>query len=259
MPEPPQASPQHHDPALYGDAFADVYDDWYSQLGDDDFVEAVAREMGPQPCRVLELGVGTGRLMHALHALRTPIVDLMTGVDSSAKMLQVATERGTSSISTLHQLDFSAELPTGPFDVIFVGYNTLFNLPSTDAIAACLSLVSNSLSPTGIFMTDLVIPHGDFDGEYSEVRTMANGDHVRSVSIHDPQAHTISGYFEHLTDETATRQRPWFVHYLLPHELDTAATRAGLVLRHRWADGHGSPFSADSTRHISTYTRVNSD
>ncbi len=52
-----------HDPARYGDAFADVYDDWYGELFDTDAaVDALAALAGPGP--VLELGRGDGTAGH---------------------------------------------------------------------------------------------------------------------------------------------------------------------------------------------------
>ena len=50
-----------YDASTYGERFADVYDDWYGDLGDPQAcVDTVARLAGGGP--VLELGVGTGRL-----------------------------------------------------------------------------------------------------------------------------------------------------------------------------------------------------
>ena len=55
---------QGYDNTSYGEAFADVYDDWYSDIGDvDAAVEALAQlaqDAGSLP--IVELGVGTGRL-----------------------------------------------------------------------------------------------------------------------------------------------------------------------------------------------------
>ena len=47
--------------STYGDAFADIYDEWYSDLHDNDFVEGICARLPDSPLRVLELGVGTGR------------------------------------------------------------------------------------------------------------------------------------------------------------------------------------------------------
>ena len=49
------------EPSAYGDAFADVYDDWYADVSDvGGTVDTVHRLAAGGP--VLELGIGTGRL-----------------------------------------------------------------------------------------------------------------------------------------------------------------------------------------------------
>ena len=240
-------------PSAYGDAFADIYDEWYATLTDDDFISALVARLPEQPMRILELGVGTGRLVRKLVTARTPIRDHIVGTDASEKMLAIARHAGIEELAQLECGDFSAELPPGPFDAIFVGYNTLFNLPDEQSLQSCLSLVARSLTPEGFFMCDLVIPRGDELEEFSEQRVMANGDRVTSTSRHDPTMRHISGAFIHSTADGHSVTRPWSVHYVSPEQLDTCATQVGLHLEERKADGHGSPFTSDSSRHISTY------
>lgn len=240
-------------PSAYGDAFADIYDEWYATLTDDDFVAAIARRLPASPARVLELGVGTGRLIRKLVTQRKPIVDSFVGTDASEKMLEIAHRHGIDKIASLECSDFSRHVPSGPFDAVFVGYNTLFNLANENDIASCLALVAKVLAPHGFFMCDLVIPHGDDTEEFSEERTMANGDVVTSNSRHEPHSRRISGSFVQHTMNGESITRPWTVHYVLPHQLDDLASRAGLRLIERTADGNGAEFTADSSRHISTY------
>ena len=242
-----------HDPSSYGDAFADVYDQWYSTLEDDDFIQVLARQLPKRSARILELGVGTGRLVEKLRTVRPEHGDQIVGIDASEKMLAIAHDRGIHNVAQLVCGDFSQALPSGPFDAVFVGYNTLFNLPSETAIASCLSHVAKVLSPTGFFLTDLVIPNNTEEMEHSSLRTMPNGDVIKSVSYLNPTLRTISGYFAHLLDGVETKKRPWRVHFVMPHQLDELANRAGLVLAERTADGNGTVFTADSSRHISRY------
>ncbi|MGA0204608.1 MAG: hypothetical protein ACO3LC_03485, partial [Ilumatobacteraceae bacterium] len=62
----------------YGDAIADVYDAWYGDITDlDASVDFLARFTGEG--RVLELGIGTGRLAVPLAATGASIV----GIDVS--------------------------------------------------------------------------------------------------------------------------------------------------------------------------------
>ena len=68
-----------YDESTYGDGFADVYDEWYSNLTDTE--STVARLVGiAGDGPVLELGVGTGRVAIAFaRATRAQVV----GIDAS--------------------------------------------------------------------------------------------------------------------------------------------------------------------------------
>ena len=55
------------DDSTYGDAFADVYDDWYAHISDVNATVATLTQLA-NGGSVLELGVGTGRLAAPLAA-----------------------------------------------------------------------------------------------------------------------------------------------------------------------------------------------
>ena len=74
--------------ATYGDAFADVYDDWYGDLADRDATISTVAALTPAGGRVLELGVGTGRLAVPLATALRPNDATVTGIDTSAAMLE---------------------------------------------------------------------------------------------------------------------------------------------------------------------------
>ena len=61
---------QGYEPQAYGEAMAEVYDDWYADISDADATVAAVVELvraaGGGP--VLELGIGTGRLALPLAA-----------------------------------------------------------------------------------------------------------------------------------------------------------------------------------------------
>src|SRR5438132_461197 len=89
----------------YGRSFADVYDAWYSDVSDvEATVERIASLAGAG--RVLELGVGTGRLALPLAHAGVAI----TGIDASIEMLDaLRTKDGTDR--ALVALGDMAELP----------------------------------------------------------------------------------------------------------------------------------------------------
>lgn len=240
----------------YGDSFADVYDEWYANLDDADFVQCLVRALPPTPVRVLELGVGTGRLVQQFLDLRDGIADTFVGVDSSQAMLDVAIQRNFPSTVTLSVADFSQSLPDGPFDVVFVGYNTLFNLPNEEAMRSCMALVAERLCDNGIFAFDVVHPIGDGTTDHTRVRSMTSDEVVLSVSRHDSGAQRIMGQFIHFKHNGTTHLRPYSVRYFSPEQLDAMAFDAGLRLESRTSDGNGTTFTDDSPRHISKYTKI---
>lgn len=245
-----------YDASTYGESFADVYDSWYADLDDDDFIASVAASLPAQDSHILELGVGTGRLVRALRTLRAGYNDSIVGVDTSEAMLAIARSADLGTATELLTMDFSQSLPDGLFDAIFVGYNTLFNLPNTEAIAQCMQLVAARLSADGHFHIDVVNPMPTDQSDHMRIRTMTTGEVVLSISRHEVAEQRIIGQFVQFTNGQQARLRPYSVRYVNPEQLDDLAHSAGLTLVSRHADGEGNPITPDSHRHVSKYTRA---
>lgn len=242
--------------STYGDAFADVYDEWYETLDDADFVDAVVESLPSHGARVLELGAGTGRLLDALHRARANVPDVLVGVDSSEAMI----ERGRARLgdrARLVRADFSSSLPDGPFDVVFAGYNTLFNLPDDAALDACLALVSSRLAVGGAFLVDVAVPATDNAGrDHVGVRSMSTEAVVLSVTRVDRADQRIVGHFVQLAQGLPVRLRPWSIRYWTAEQMDLIAARHGLRAQRRGADGHWNPAGDDVHRYVTLYRRI---
>lgn len=243
-----------YDASTYGDSFAAVYDQWYSDLDDADFLEFIVTSLPPQSVRVLELGVGTGRLVAQWLSLRSTSNDTIIGIDSSEAMLQIAQEKNfPNSVSFVHG-DFAEQLPIGPFDVVFIGYNTLFNVPDEAALQDCISTVAHVLAPSGSLYIDAVIPNSTEASTHESMQTMATGEEVLATSHHDPLSQRITGTFTHLGPEQGSQIRSFAIRYFTPPQLDAIAEQSGLSLFSRYADGRQTAFTSDSHRHISRYS-----
>jgi trans-aconitate methyltransferase len=203
---------------------------------------------------VLELGVGTGRLVAQWLLLRPTSNDTIIGIDSSEAMLQIAHEKNFPASVSFIQGDFSEQLPTGPFDVVFIGYNTLFNVPDESALRACISHAAHALTPTGSLYMDAVIPNSTEASTHESMQTMATGEEVLATSHHDPMSQRITGTFTHLGPEHASQIRSFAIRYFTPPQLDAIAEQSGLALFSRFADGRQTAFTSDSYRHISRYS-----
>ncbi len=254
----------------YGDAFADVYDDWYADITDLEttvsFVADLATAGGTRPGSVLELGVGTGRLALPL-AARTAEV---TGVDSSRKMLErLASADPDRTVKTVLG-DMVDELPSGQYDVVLAAYNTVFNLTSADRQQACFDRVAAVLSPDGAFVVEAFVPRHPNDGSDGAeaadgtvasprgsqvtVRSMTADSVVLSASVHDATTQMAEGQFIEFSESGGVRLRPWSIRWADPDELDRMAAHSGLEVAERWADYDRSTFDSASDRHVTVYT-----
>ena len=234
--------------STYGDAFADVYDDWYEQVTDVEGTAALISNLS-EGLDVLELGVGTGRLALPIAAAGVPI----TGVDSSSEMLKRLTARDTSGLVTTHLADMASWLPTGPFKLIFCAYNTFFNLVNPDDQEKCLQLVSDRLTPDGLFVLEAFVPSNYplLPTRAVESRHMTKAT-VLNITIREKISGVVRGQSIQV-GEAGPILRPWRILIKTPDELDQVAARHGLDLVERWQDWHRSPFTSSSDHHVSVY------
>ncbi|MGI9052925.1 MAG: class I SAM-dependent DNA methyltransferase [Ilumatobacteraceae bacterium] len=236
----------------YGDAFADVYDEWYSASTDPEPIVELVTELAGLGGAVLELGVGTGRLAVPLAARGLAV----HGVDASSAMLDRLRTRDPDRLVTVIEGDMVDDLPSGPFDVVLVAYNTFFNLESAERQAACFAAVAERLGSGGRFVIDAFVPEDPpRTGTVVAIRTMTAQHVVLSISDHDPEQQHAAGHLVQLVDGQPVRLRPWVVRYAPPSELDELAGKAGLRLEIRWEDADRRPFDSASPRHVSVYAR----
>lgn len=243
--------------STYGDRFADVYDSWYHDVSDVDATVAAIRELCSRG-RVLELGVGTGRL--ALPLVRAGFS--VDGIDSSAAMLERLSAHDPEGLVRCHLGDMVTDCPPGPFDVILIAFNTIFNLPGPDQQAALFAAASQRLGPMGRFIVEASIPDAWPDPQSQlgsetagevRVRSMTVDQVVLSVTRHDPITGRAEGQFIEITETGGVRLRPWSIRSVPVEELDLMAAAAGLVLEQRWEDFSKRDFTDQSDRHVSIY------
>ena len=248
-----------YDATTYGEAFADVYDVWYQGVSDVDTTVAKLAELAGvadtppgERRRVLELGVGTGRIAVPLATTHRDRVDVV-GVDASPAMLTALGAHDADGLVRTHCADMVSGLPDGPFDIAVIAYNTLFNLTADGEQQRCFHEVARRLRPGGCFVIEAFVPDPAYDGDDVSIRSMTADRVVLSVSRHDAARQRAEGHFVELTELGGVRLRPWSIRYATPRELDDMAAAAGFVLQSRSADMAGAPFDDSSDRHVSVY------
>lgn len=240
-----------YDQRSYGEGFADVYDEWYSDVTDVEATVTRMAEVAGAEGRVLELGVGTGRLAVPMADARLSVV----GIDSSEAMLAKLAERDTHQRVESICGDMIDDLPDQDFDAVLIAYNTIFNLLGEGEQQRLFHQVAARLAPTGAFVVEAFVPEFQRGDESSEVsvRSMATDHVVLSVSVNRPDEQFAEGQFLQFSESGGVRLRPWAIRWATPAQLDEMASAAGLRLDGRVADMAGAAFTDDSTQHVSIY------
>lgn len=150
----------------------------------------------------MEFGAGTGLVT----ALVAPTFDRVMAVDSSAKMLDVLRSKqkslGLNNVETL-ELDATAALPEGPFDLIFSSM-TMHHIDDIPALFANLCerlaiggwlAVADLESEDGSFHADPqgIRHHGFEPGTIRDWLISAGFNEVKVETIHEVRKETSSG------------------------------------------------------------------
>ena len=237
------------DPGLFGRLWAATYDG----PGNPDPAPAVdflapLAEGGP----VLELAIGTGRVALPL-AERGLTVE---GVEASPEMVAHLRAKPGGADMPVTVGDMADVPVAGPYRLVFLVFNTLFNLVSEERQAACFRNVARVLAPGGAFVIETFVPDpADFDrDEQVQVREVTEDSATIRLHRYDRAAQTFVRQTVTF-DAAGVHLKPFAMRYAWPEQIDELAERAGLRLTERYADWDRSPFDADSRSHISVYRR----
>ena len=241
-----------YDESTYGEAFADVYDDWYHDVTDVPATVDLLRRLGGDG-PFLELGIGTGRIALPLAATGASV----TGIDSSPAMLdRLADHAATRSLSvSVVRGDMVRDLPTGPFSTVFVTYNTFFNVRDADRQQRLFHEVASRLSPGGRFVIEAFVPDLSRPaGGNVGVRSLGAERVVLVADVHEPAEQRVDGQIIEFTEAGGVRLRPFSIRYCPVDELDRMAALAGFTLERRMETMAGDvEFSPESATHVSIY------
>ncbi|HQZ34692.1 MAG TPA: class I SAM-dependent methyltransferase [Ilumatobacteraceae bacterium] len=242
-----------YDDSSYGDSFAEVYDEWYHGISDVGATVTTLVSLA-QGGRVLELGVGTGRLAVPLAAAGLEV----HGLDSSELMLQQMAMKDGGAVVHAHRGDMVHDLPEGPFSLVFVAYNTFFNLLTHERQQSCFAAVADALVEGGCFVIEAFVPDPEHDPASNiTVRSIAADRVVLSVSTTNAIDQVAEGQFIDITEAGGVRLRPWSIRWATTVQLDDMATAAGLRLADRWEAFDRTPFTTESERQVSVFCKGN--
>lgn len=239
---------KNYDPMMsFGEDTAEVYDEIDRR---EDTMEAVAfleQMAGAGPA--LELAIGTGRVALPL-AARGMRVD---GIDLSPAMVAKLRAKPGGDQIPVTMGDFADVPIQGAYRLIYLVYNTLFNLLTQDDQVRCFENVAAHLTDDGAFVIEAYVPYVT-QLQHVKAEAIEVDEVTLDVGRLDPVKQLY--YESHVVlSRKGVRLFPIVQRYAWPGELDLMARIAGLRLKERWANWTRQPFTADSWSHVSVYGR----
>ncbi len=199
----------------------------------------------------LELAIGTGRIALPLAARGIEV----HGIELSAAMVaRLRAKPGGQAIPVVIG-DMATARVAGEFSLVYLVFNTIMNLTTQDAQAACFVNASAHLAPGGHFLIEVGVP--DLRALPPGKRHVVFGadDAHWGIDEYDVQAQgLVSHHFTRDRDGRWTLRSIPF-RYVWPAELDLMAANAGLRLHTRSADFSRTPFTDASTSHVSIWEK----
>lgn len=236
----------------YGDIYAPIYDALFGNRDNLDLVTHVLAGLaGDEP--ILELGIGTGRIALPLAARGLQVY----GIDNSEAMLERLNAKPYAERMVTRVGDMAVDGFDIPFGLVFVAFSTIYLIHTQERQVETFRNAARHLRPGGVFVVEAFVHDRTRWTHLQETLTT----HV------EPECVTLRvGTLDPMTQIIAMQQidlspaglafRPNKLRFIYPSEMDLMAQLAGLRLRERWGDWHGSAFTATSSTQIAVYEKV---
>jgi SAM-dependent methyltransferase len=238
------------DDGYFGEGIAARYDADTSGMHDESVIAAVIDVLAELAGdgRALEFGVGTGRI--ALPLARRGVE--VHGIDMSKAMVARMRDKPGGAQIDVTIGDFAETRLPGEFSLTYLVFNTINNLTTQDEQVACFANAAAHLARGGSFVVEVGVPALRLLPPGQRAVPFDVGEKYWAYDLYDCATQSMSSHY--VDDANA---RLWSVpfRYVWPAELDLMARIAGLVLVERWQDWDGTPFTHESTRHVSVWRK----
>lgn len=240
----------------FDDDIAAAYDG--SLRGDEDDAVACLAELA-NGGRVLELAIGTGRIGLPLAATGVRV----DGIEQSAAMIARLRSKPGGQTLEVWQGNMADVDVAGMYRLVFVVFNSIFNLLTQDEQVRCFAGVAQHLDPSGRFLLEAAMPGREestpgptyrLDQQWVTTEQVGVAQVVIEAGRYDPATQLIDKNRVTLGAD-GIRLDPISLRFAWPSELDLMARLAGLRLLSRSGGWRGEPFTATSRRHVSVYGR----
>jgi hypothetical protein len=212
------------------------------------FLEQLARG-GP----ALELAIGTGRIALPL-AVRGIRVD---GIDFSPAMVAKLQAKPGADKIAITMGNFADVAVPNTYRLIYVVFNSLFNLLTQDEQVRCFKNAAAHLTDDGLFVVEGGVPADWYrlrNNQYVDLEAIEVEKVRLDVARYDPVKQLLEE--THVVLSSAGVQlKPIVTRYAWPSELDLMARIAELQLKERWGGWSREPYTATSRNCVSVYGR----
>jgi SAM-dependent methyltransferase len=237
---------------FFGERVAASYDEDGTGMFDPAVVEPVVDALAGYAGegRALELAIGTGRIALPLAARGVPVA----GIDDSPAMIARLREKPGGAELEVALGDFSTTRVEGEFTVVYLVFNTIFNLVTQEAQVACFENAARHLASGGRFVVETHVP---------DLQRLPPGETIvpfrvepggMSFDVYDVVTQRFSSQHFDFVDGRV-EAFPVEFRYAWPAELDLMARIAGLALEGRWAGWRREPFDSLSRGHVSVWAK----
>lgn len=191
----------------------------------------------------LELAIGTGRIAVPLAERGVRVA----GIDLSPDM--VAELRKKTNAIPVAIGDYATTRVEGEFSLAYIVFNSISNQTTKEGQVATFANAAAHLEPGGCFVVEV----GTKNREPLEVFDLSD----THVGIDEYDADTQRLVSHHFNLRDGSWERVSMPFRSASHgEFDLMARLAGLRLRERWGDWDRSPFTAESTKHVSVWEKA---
>jgi len=201
--------------------------------------------------KALEFAIGTGRIAIPLAKIGCTV----EGIDGSPEM--IAHLKADPTGKTIHAIvgDMSTTSMGSRYRLVYLVYNTIFNLLTVDDQIHCFENAFHHLSVEGHFIVETAVPHVWIEpgkSDYVKAEKVTPNEVGLDVARYDPATQIFEENHVTLT-ESGIKMNPMMHRLITPGEMDLMARIAGLRLVDRFGDWKRSEFNTDSIAHISVY------
>jgi SAM-dependent methyltransferase len=243
---------EHYGASFFGEREAAVYDDHVAEMFDPAVVTPVAEMLAGLAAggRALEMGIGTGRIALPLAARGIRV----HGIDASGAMVARLRAKPSGDAIDVTIGDFATTRVGGEFALVYLIFNTIFNLKTQDEQVACFQNAAAHLDSGGHFVIELGVPDLQRLPPGQDVFVYRVDARTMSFDVYDVVTQRLtSNHF--VVDDGRVSSYLVEGRYAWPAELDLMTRIAGLRLRERWAGWKREPFTSLSRSHVSVYQK----